>query len=425
MNTFQNEVSIEAVSSLTVQKALDDPQWVVIDARSSAAYMGWRMDGETREGHIKGATDFSADWIRFCDRHQQGAAIWLQNKMVEKNITPQTNIIVYDHTGNDTQRVCSYLLANGIAQLYTFRLSDWEGEMEHYPGYHQLVPVQWVKTLLDGGHPEHFNGGEYKIFEVSWHEASEQFLNGHIPGTVHIDSEEFEVGPEWIHVPPEKLEQFACCNGITVDTTVILYGMNNMAPAAKLWSVLRFMGVKHVYCLNGTMENWLDAGYPVETGLRPKAGCTEFGGVIPHDPSYLVDIAEAKRILAGEAEGQVVDIRRWENYIGQETGYQYVPKAGRIPGTIWCFAKDGYCNPDHTMINRKDMVAHWKKCGIDPSKKMAFFCGSASWGAAVIELFGRVAGYENATIYEGGWCQWQLDPKNPYETGIPVGMQKT
>lgn len=35
----------------------------------------------------------------------------------------------------------------------------------------------------------------------------------------------------------------------------------------------------------------------------------------------------------------------------------------------------------------------------------------------------NVAGIDSATIFDGGWCEWQLDPNNPYEVGVPEGYE--
>ncbi len=56
---------------------------------------------------------------------------------------------------------------------------------------------------------------------------------------------------------------------------------------------------------------------------------------------------------------------------------------------------------------------------------MAFFFGSASWGAAACKTFANVAGFPNATIYEGGWCEWCAYPENPVETEFRKNMQIT
>ena len=55
------------VSNEFVKEVLGKPEYVVVDARSSHGFIGWRLEGELNEGHIKGATDFSADRIRALD----------------------------------------------------------------------------------------------------------------------------------------------------------------------------------------------------------------------------------------------------------------------------------------------------------------------------------------------------------------------
>lgn len=412
MNLLQLSVGTDVV-----KKALNDEAWIVVDARDSNAFIGWRLNGEEKEGHIKGATDFSAKWLE-CN-NQKYLEDWLQEKMTFRTISSEKEIIVYDYDGTDAPAVMEYFAKHGVTKLHYYCLKDWDGEMEYYSGYADLVPVSWIKELIDGGNPEHYTGKDYRLFEISWGGPGEAFLKAHIPGTVHIDSEEFEVGPEWIRVSDDKLEAFACENGITVDTTVIVYGMGSLGSgaAAKLAVVLKYMGVKQVCLLNGGMDAWLKAGYPTESGGNPKRPVVSFGGKIPADPSAIVDIDEAKEMLANPELGQVIDIRPWKQYIGEDSGYDYVPKAGRLPGSIWCYDKYFYVNPDGTMENADEMIATWKRFGVDLEKRMAFFCGSASWGGAKIEIYGRVAGISNTTMYEGGWCQWQLDDKNPYETG--------
>jgi molybdopterin synthase sulfurtransferase len=49
------------VSNEFVKEVLGKPEYVVVDARSSHGFIGWRLEGELNVGHIKGATDFSAD----------------------------------------------------------------------------------------------------------------------------------------------------------------------------------------------------------------------------------------------------------------------------------------------------------------------------------------------------------------------------
>lgn len=416
-------IIIEANTEMVIQ-ASEDPEWKIIDARNSDAYIGWSIDNVCRGGHIEGAALFSGAWMdSFWEKNIEDLRDRLAFQLDSQQITHEKNLIVYDENGQDASQVCDYLYQQGYQNIFYYDLNQWEGELVKYPHYELLAPVWWVKRLIDGEQVAHYTGQGYKIFEISWKAPSRQYLAAHIPGAVHIDSDEFEKPPEWIRKSDNELLQFAAMNGITADTTVIIYGNNELGASAKLSAVLRYMGVKRVMCLNGTLKNWIYAGYPTESGCPEKSPCELQLDQFHFDRTQMVDIDEAKQMLRHPSLGTVIDTRRWEHYIGADSGYDYVDLAGRIPGTVWCFYPHFFANPDDTMGDVNVMRRVWKSAGIDYRKRMAFFCGSASWGAAVVKLYGNVAGIENATIYEGGWGQWQLDPNNPYETGIPDGLE--
>lgn len=372
-------MKVQEVNSLFVMTVLGNEKWLVVDARSSHAYIGWRLEGEKKEGHIKGATDFSANWITYKGGKEKKKEQQLREKMELKGITKEKHIILYDVNRKDAFVVADYLRDKGIDNLYYFNFENWDGETEWCPHYERLVPPSWVKEVLDGGTPEHFHMGPCKIFEVGWGKPSKDFIEAHIPTSVHIDTEEYEQGPKWIQPSDKELEEFACNNGITTDTTVILYCMGMRDAASKLESVLRYMGVKYIHCLNGSMINWVEEGYPVESGLNEKQPVEAFGAQVPQDKSSIVGIEEAKEIIKDRSLGQLIDMRTWEAYIGEDSEYSYVPVAGRIPNTLWCYDKYHYCNPDLTMGNPYEMLDSMVKANIDLSDRPVFFCGSGAW----------------------------------------------
>lgn len=412
---------IEA-SETMLNCALSDPQWCVIDTRASDAYIGWSKPGEVRGGHLLNSVLFSATWLDpVWNTYKDTVDVELDLQLSLQGITPEKNIVLYDENGRDADVVFRYLESKGFQKLFYFNLNQWTGDLIRYPKYQLLAPVWWVKALVDGKRPPYYDGKGFKIFEVAWKKPSARYLAAHIPGAVHIDSNEFEVPPEWVKPSDAELIRFALNNGITPDTTVVVYGNDDMIAPAKLSAVLRYLGVKNVFCMNGTLRNWEAAGYPTESGCPEKEPCTKTDVSFSIDRTQILDIQEAKAILKNPALGALADTRRWKCFIGEDTGYDYVPLAGRIPGARWCgFLRwENCCGPDFTMGNVEILLRSWERAGLHVRRQMAFFCGSGSWGAAVIKLYGNIAGFETATIYEGGWCEWQCDPNNPYETGIP------
>ncbi len=377
-------MNLKKIDTKVLEEALKDDEWIVVDARDSSTFMGWRLGGEKKRGHIPGAVDFSADWLRFpCAdtvMAKQRREARLEQKIVSKKIDKDKKIILYDTTGEDVPIVAAFFNNRGCEELYYYNFGDWEKDTIWSPHYEYIVPAEWVKAVIDGENPEFYDGGPYKIFDVSeTDEPSQEFIDAHIPGAVHISCNEFQKSPEWRTVTDEELEVFARNNGITVDTTVILYGTGYPAASHILATVLQYMGVKHVHCLNGSSVTWQMKGYQTESGYSPKIPVESFGASIPLRGRDIVKLPEAKRITEGKSEDQLVDMRFWRQYIGATSGYPYVEKAGRLPNTIWCCDKYWYMNPDQTVGNSEEIIEHWKSCGIDLEKRIVFFCGAGGW----------------------------------------------
>lgn len=399
-------------------------EWCIIDARNSDAYIGWKRKGEIA-GHIPYAKLFSAEWLdKEWRESRDDYEVLLELQLESQKITPEKNIIIYAENETDTEAVCDYMQSKGISKLFYYNLKNWAGDLFKYPNYRLMAPVWLVNDMLEGRTEYSGLNQDFKIFEIAWKEPSQTYLEHHIPGAVHIDSNEFELSPQWIMSDDKSLAEFARKNGITKDTTVITYGNDslNFSAAAKLAVVLRYLGIKNVMCLNGTLKNWIAKGYPTEKGNVPKAPCD-------HNEEYILNRSHAlhmdavKEILTDPLKGTVIDIRNWEEYIGEDSGYDYLDKAGRIPGTKWCYYPRMYISPTNQIGNLDVMLGVWEAAGIDLKRTMAFFCGSASWGASVLKTFANVAGFDNATIYEGGWCEWCDYPDNPIESGIPEELK--
>ena len=58
---------LSPVDTNAVVSALKNPDWVVVDTRLNDSFNGWKLDGVHRGGHIPGAVDFSANWLKVED----------------------------------------------------------------------------------------------------------------------------------------------------------------------------------------------------------------------------------------------------------------------------------------------------------------------------------------------------------------------
>ncbi|WP_003540287.1 sulfurtransferase [Desulfotomaculum nigrificans] len=418
VSSGKNE-ELKNISTQELQGKIGQADWVIVDTRINDAFNGWKLEGVSRGGHIKGAVDFAANWLQVDDKDKDKK---LDKVLKDKGITPQKNVVLYDANGKDAKEVAQYLKTKGINNLYLYNVKEWADKdlpMESYPNYQMLVPAAWVNDLIKTNN----NGKPYKIFEVSWGKESKDYLNGHIPGAVHINTDEVEEPPIWNRISDKRLEQFAINNGITTDTTVVLYGTDPMG-SYRVAAILKYMGVKDVRVLNGGYGAWERAGYEQETKVNNKKPGTSFGATVPVNKNYIIDLPQAKQILADKAGSRLVDIRSWDEYIGKTPGYSDITAKGRPAGAVWGHAGsdpnhlEDFRNIDNTMRNANEILAMWKEWGITPDKRLAFYCGTG-WRAAEVLIYADVMGLKNIALYDGGWYEWSANPANPIEIGEP------
>ena len=418
------DIEVKTIATKELQDKLSDDSWVVVDTRINDAFNGWKLDEVERGGHIKGAVDFSANWLTVDSKDKEKT---LDKALETKGIEKDKNIVLYDANGKDAKEVANYLSEKGYKNLYTYNVADLAKDeslpMESYENYEMIVPATIVNDILDGKKPETFeNSKNIKIVEASWGEESEAYSKGHVPTSVHINTDTVEPPPQWMLASDEELAKFANDYGFTKDDTVIVTGPDVMA-SYRVAVVLRYIGINDVRVLNGGNNAWTSAGYELETKSNKPVAGNDFGATIPANPDLIDTQAELKEMLK-DSNNVLVDNRSWDEYIGKISGYSYHDKKGRIPGAVYGYAGtsattlEDYRNIDNTMRNADEIKALWKDAGIDTNKHLMFMCGSG-WRAAEVLTYANVMGFDNTSLYSDGWIGWSNDTSNPTETGEP------
>ncbi|WP_330693430.1 rhodanese-like domain-containing protein [Romboutsia ilealis] len=418
------DIEVKTIATKELQDKLSDDSWVVVDTRINDAFNGWKLDEVERGGHIKGAVDFSANWLTVDSKDKEKT---LDKALETKGIEKDKNIVLYDANEKDAKEVANYLSEKGYKNLYTYNVADWAKDeslpMESYENYEMIVPATIVNDILDGKKPETFeNSKNIKIVEASWGEESEAYSKGHVPTSVHINTDTVEPPPQWMLASDEDLAKFANDYGFTKDDTIIVTGPDVMA-SYRVAVVLRYIGINDVRVLNGGNDAWTSAGYELETKSNKPVAGNDFGATIPANPDLIDTQAELKEMLK-DSNNVLVDNRSWDEYIGKISGYSYHDKKGRIPGAVYGYAGtsattlEDYRNIDNTMRNADEIKALWKDAGIDTNKHLIFMCGSG-WRAAEVLTYTNVMGFENTSLYSDGWIGWSNDTSNPTETGEP------
>jgi 3-mercaptopyruvate sulfurtransferase SseA len=431
-------MDFQPVSTAELQLLLDNANSAIIDIRPVEAYNGWRLGNESRGGHIRGARSLPLKWTNYID--------WIEI-VRSKGILPGQSLVIYGDSPEESQRVAERFFKSGYNQIrvYDAFVNEWCSNdslpMDRLKRYNQLVYPQWLKTLIDGGTPPEFEGNDFVICHAHYRNRG-AYDKGHIPGAIQVDTNWLESPETWNRRSPKELETTFENLGITENTTVILYGRfsfpdhNDPFPgssaghlgAIRAAFIMMYAGVKDVRVLNGGLRSWEDSGYEITTTESRPVHRGAFGATIPVHPELAVDMPEAKVILASN-QAELVSVRSWPEYIGEVSGYNYIEKKGRIPGSVFgncgtdAYHMENYRNLDHTTREYHEIEEIWREVGVVPEKHNAFYCGTG-WRGSEAWFNAWLMGWPNVSVFDGGWFEWSNDPRNPTETGIPDQVQK-
>ena len=435
---MQSQTDVATVSTAELRQRLNDPDLTIVDVRPLFAYNGWRASGEARGGHIPGAVAFPSAWLESLDDAE------VERLLQSKAIVPGREVVLYGDVGDDVSAVRTKLMDLGLANVRTHEpgWAEWAADetlpVERLPNYDKLVHTDWLRQLLDGEQPEAAPAGRFLLFHVNFG-VPEEYEDGHIPRALYLDTNRLESPDDWNRRSPKELEQALCELGITHDATVVVYGRDTEGDANEKWPgrragqiaanraalILRYAGVEDVRVLDGGYDQWARAGNPLETGVREPTPVSSFGVQVPRHPEFIVDIDEAKQILADREHAALVSVRSWNEHIGKVSGYNYIDPAGRIAGDVWgncgsdAYHMQHYRTVDNTMRAYPEIADNWKDAGITADKWVAFYCGTG-WRASETWFYAYLMDWKRIAVYDGGWFEWSKDPiNNPIEVGEP------
>ncbi|XGW30136.1 hypothetical protein V3C99_009273 [Haemonchus contortus] len=147
--------------------------------------------------------------------------------------------------------------------------------------------------------PEEFMKTRYGRFEEMMREKPKAYVEEHIPGAVLFNIDAAFYPSKYIRFdlyPPQVFEKYIRLLGVNNDDHVIVYGRGPFAGMmwpAKAWWALKVYGHGKVSVLDGGLDAWKKAGYPVTNQVvhRKPGNFT----AKPLDDTYLVTFEELEK----------------------------------------------------------------------------------------------------------------------------------
>jgi thiosulfate/3-mercaptopyruvate sulfurtransferase len=127
-----------------------------------------------------------------------------------------------------------------------------------------------------------------------------------------------------------------------------------------------------------------------------------------------------------EPDTIVVDCRDYAEWLGANSspyGYDYCPRKGRIPGSIWL---EWYRIMEHRsgvawFRSVEETRQLCEQAGITPGKRVVVYCFKGARASAVVMAL-RLAGYTDVVNYLPSWNEWSRDFELPVDEEYPSEM---
>lgn len=289
-----------------------------------------------------------------------------------------------------------------------------------------FVDAEWVKSVVDGENEEI---DDYVLAEVTWGEAeaSPDYLNKHLPGAIHINTDSIEEGPVWNLKSAEEIRDSLLGYGVDKNTTLILYGPDTGVDRVAYAAL--YVGVEDVKILDGGLAMWETADYEVEEGEVEPAAVEDFGIEVPANPDYWLSLEQVLDELENNENFRLVSLRSENEWLGIESGYSYIPKAGEPKGAVWgrpllrgseeanISDMEDYKNEDGTNKDFEEIIAFWEEEGFTVDNDLSFYCGTG-WRSSLPWLLMYERGLDYG-MYDGGWNEWQMNDELEVQVGDP------
>jgi thiosulfate/3-mercaptopyruvate sulfurtransferase len=247
------------------------------------------------------------------------------------------------------------------------------------------------------------------------------WLAAHIPGSHHVDVatrfSDTTAALHYAHPQPQQIADELARLGIAADREVVVYDSTGTMWAARLWYLLRWIGVR-VRVLDGGLRAWQAGGQPVAAGEEADAAPVDRWTATVARKAW-VSRQELEERAENDSRPLVCSLPAGSFSGADPTRYS---RRGHIPGSVNVSSRDLF-KSDGTLKSRVEVILAYDAAGVDAkavgaagTEEVLLYCGggiSASAGALTLAAVGVKA----VRIYDGSLEEWSADPALPLEVG--------
>lgn len=296
-----------------------------------------------------------------------------------------------------------------------------------------LVSAQWLNDNLDKVQVIDVGDDKARLaaapkFAVDQKSGAKRLVEagGHISGARYVDfnairEEQVVEGVKLKSMMPtkESFEKLIDAAGVDKGKPIVIVAISDnvssMDMATRLYFQLKYFGEDNIAVMNGGMNAWLAAGYPVSTD--PIAARQGDWKATAERREILATTDDVKAAMK-DGSAQFVDARPVAQFFGIAKS-PVVAAGGHLEGAklLPAEAIAATVGPSQQFMGQKQYTAIYKQQGIDASKPTIAYCNTGHYASGAWFVASEIMGQKNAKMYAGSMNEW-TNLKNPV-VGLP------
>lgn len=225
-----------------------------------------------------------------------------------------------------------------------------------------------------------------------------EYNKAHITGAISVPYTAFDKqgGPiDGLLVSDAEMAKILGEKGVSEKNTIIVYDEFDGRYAARIYSLLKYLGAKDVKVLDGGMEAWKRGRKPITRNPSTIAKTT-FN--VSANKALFVDIKEADGAVS-KANVILIDTRSAEEFNGTKDS------KGHLPGAVNLEYKQ-LIDAQGMLKSKADLEKVYASKGISKDKQIILYCSSGVRTGFHYLALVNVLGYQNVKIYDGGYNEF-------------------
>ena len=265
-----------------------------------------------------------------------------------------------------------------------------------------LVSTEWLVSNI--------NNNDIFVIEVN---AKLSESNEHIPSALVWDLHQtFENSITLDVINDIQFKNLMEKNGISNDSTIILYGDGDNRSATYAFWVFKYYRHNSVKILDGSIKKWKNDGNIIdfENDISGRQKIQTKSNYVVKNPDLTIRITR-DQILKNIENFSIIDVRTFDEFLGKSDGISTtiegdsIRRRGRIPGAKhleWT----QLLNDDGTFKSIDKISEIVRQKNIVDSEEIITYCRLGVRASYVWFALKYLLGFSEVKNYDGSWTEW-------------------